>query len=179
MWTQKPSQGETLKIIEQVADNLTIPVINSQSTLATQWPTALDTVHVVTFWPAQGSASDPVQLLADWTIRFNEAWNYALRLRAELWRANTGGTVEMLFRTTFNGVQIWQTTVQKLESKNVLISLDAYVPALVGVWDLKLEIQRDSAGANDWELQQTVPTDGTWDTSASASVQVYNLNQTS
>lgn len=177
MSEQVPSKWGIQKSIEKMADNLTIPVINSSSPLASQGPTAVDTPYQVSFGPDQGAVTDDVYLLANWDVVFTKAGNHAIRLRAELWRVNTGGTVVMLFRTTFNGVQIWNTTTQKLESKNVLISLDAYVPALVGAGTLRFEIMRDSSGTNDGELQQSIPVDPTWGPSATANIQIYNLNQ--
>ena len=176
-YEETPSSVKIINIaINKVADNITIPIIDSSSSLFQQWPTATDTPHVVTFWPAEWTISDPVQVLSDGTIQVNEAWNYALRIRAELTRSGTWGVVDMLFRTTFNNVQVWKTTTQKLESRNVLIALDSYIPAVLWTWDLRLEIMRDSNGANDWFLESFTPADTGWTSTACASIQVFKID---
>lgn len=174
LWIIKRSLN---KVLKKTWDNFTLPLISSQSPLTSQWPTALDTPHIVTFGAAQWSASDPVQLLTDWTLKINQAWAYMIRLRAEFWRTLTWGTVNMLFRTTLDWVQIWQTTAVKLESKNVLIALDSYIPAATPQWEVRLEIMRDSSGANDWALFSTPATPWDWSDSPCANLQVFKVDQ--
>ena len=176
MWVQKNSI-KWKQIIDKIGENLTKPILDAKSTLTSQWPTQLDTPHVVTFWAAQWTADDDVQLLADWTLKFNKWGSYMLRLRWEFWRENSWSTSIILIRTTFNWVQIWETTAVKMMNRNILVALDSYVPAPTPQWEVKLEIMRDSSWANDWLFYSTPSSVSGWLDSPCASIQVFNLNQ--
>lgn len=174
----KQSSGlDSSAIIAKMWDNLSQPLISAVSPLATQWPSAVDTAHTVTFWAAQWVAEDDVQLLADGTIRLNSAWDYFLRLRTEFGRAWTGWVAIMHFRTTLDWTQIWQTTTLKLESSSVVIALDVYVPASTPAWDLKLEIIRDFNWVNEGHLESNNPSTSWWTDSPCASFQIYKADQ--
>lgn len=178
MWIQRPSNPKSANnIINKIAWNLTTPVLSAQSDLATQWPTALDTPHQITYWPAQNWPTDPVQLLADWSIVINEAWNYYFRFRGELWRAWNPWIAVIMFRTLVDWVQVWQTTTEKMDTNNDVISFDIFAPATLASSVVTAEMVRDSSWSNDWFLEQTIPVLWDWFPSATASVQVYKVDQ--
>ena len=117
---------------------------------SSQNPIGTDTPLQVTFGPAVGTGTDAVQILADGTIRINEADNYHFRLSSQYGRSGSGGTAWIWQRVLVNGVQAGVSVLAKLNNSSsdfpYQAELTATLPAGV---DVTVELWRDSVGADD------------------------------
>ncbi len=78
-------------------------ILASSSTATSQGPAALDTDHQIEFGPAQGTGSDPVQLLSNGDIVFNKAGYYNTLAVLIAGRTGASGVSHLVLRTTLNG----------------------------------------------------------------------------
>jgi hypothetical protein len=128
--------------------NVTL-VLSSQET-SNQLPAGLDTPLQVTFGPAQGTVSSPVQLLSDGSIVFNQAGLYLFNGFANFERqGSSGGSTVTLFRGLKNGTQITSTKGVELNETGTFFPYDLTIPFDAEAGDiLTWEIMRDSSGVN-------------------------------
>lgn len=150
-------------------------VLSGQSTV-NQVPSALDTPLQVTFGPAQGTSSSPVQLLVDGSIVFNQAGLYLFNGYANFERqGSSGGTTVTLFRALLNGTQISPTKGLELGTTGVMIPYELTIPFTANAGDiLTWEIMRDSSGVNNGGLY-THTVLGGWSNVPSADIAIWKI----
>lgn len=156
--------------------NLSVaPVLQSVST-NDQVPVGTDNPLQVTFGPAQGTPSDPVQLLATGEIVFNQSGLYLFNGYANFdHRAGSNNVAVIAFRGLLNGVQITPTKAVLLEKAGDTSPYELTVPIQVNAGDvLTWEIMRDSAGIDAGGLY-TIPLGGPWTDVPSTDVNVWKV----
>ena len=116
---------------------------------ATQEPTAVDTPLQLTFGAAQGSASDPVMVNAAGLVTFNQAGNYAVRLKLQCGRTGATGTSILLSRLLLNGAQLGSAAAVKITATDATVPTESRVVLNVTAGQtFAAQIMRDSAGPN-------------------------------
>ena len=146
-----------------------------------QNPVGTNNPLTVTFGPAQGGPSDPIQLDADGVITVNETGLYQVRFSAQYGRVGASGTSWLYFRTliAFDGVnyvQVGRTVLVKLSNANEdLGTQNISTIQLQQGWKTKVEIMRGSEGNNSGGLIATVPAEGSWTPSYSAEATVQKI----
>lgn len=136
-----------------------------------QTPSAVNTPLQVVFGTAQ-SVTD-VSITAGGTLTFNTSGNYLIDIFLRFGRTGASGTAIILNRLLKNNAQILNSTGASLTAAAQTITFSAAIPMAMSVGDtLKLEIARDSAGANDGGLYVISPTIGGWNIVPSATIVV-------
>lgn len=146
-----------------------------------QNPVGTNSPLTVTFGPAQGTPSDPIQVGADGVISVNETGLYQVRFSAQYGRSGSSGTSWLYFRTliAFDGVnfvQVGRTVLVKLSNANEDLSTQSLSTIeLQQGWKTKVEIMRGSEGNNSGGLIATTPAEGSWSTSYSAEATIQRI----
>lgn len=139
-------------------------VLDGISPLANQQPSGTGEVNAmqITFGPAVNDATDPVQLLADGTLRINEAGTYRIKVSFVLGRQGQPGVSKLRFRALINGVQAGLTVGADVDASNVAIpySDEAWLTLPSGL-DLTYEAMRDSSGDNSGGIFEQIVTAAT------------------
>ena len=119
------------------------------SSLVAQSPTAVDTPLQVAFGAAQGAPADPVMINAAGLVTFNQAGNYAVRVKLQCGRTGASGTSILLSRLLLAGAQYGSPAATKLVSADVTIPIESRVVinATAGQ-TFAVQIMRDSSGSN-------------------------------
>lgn len=139
-------------------------LIDGASLAANQQPTGLGEAGQiqVEFGAAQGTSLDPVQLLADGTIRINEAGTYRIKVSFVFGRVGGGGTSKLRFRALINGFQAGNSVggdVPNSNSENPY-SDEAWLTVPAGI-DVTYQVMRDSSGSDAGGLFQPEITNAT------------------
>lgn len=139
------------------------------SSLVAQSPTALDTPLQVAFGAAQGAPADPVSISAAGLVTFNEAGNYAVRIKLQAGRTGASGTSILLSRLLLAGAQYGSPAATKLVSADVTIPIESRVVinATAGQ-TFAVQIMRDSAGSDFGGIFPQAATVTAWGTAPSA-----------
>lgn len=151
-------------------------VLNAVCPAVSQEPSGLDAPLQITYGPAQGGPSDPVQVDALGNIQFNTADKYIINFRAHYGRAGSAGTSILMFRFLKNGVQQGQSFATKITDAEILVPWDSssfIFEAEIGDV-LTSEIIRDSAGANAGGLFSVASSAG-WDDAPCSAVSIYKV----
>lgn len=136
-----------------------------------QNPSALDVPLQVNFGSPQSNAD--VSLAANGTITFNTAGDYALTLIIRQGRTAGGGSAVLLSRFLINDVQGLNTNTAVLPDATSITPFAVTLFFTVNATNtFKLQIMRDSSGANLGGLTSLVPVLGGWNVSPSASIVV-------
>ena len=130
----------------------------------------------VEFGAAVNGSSDPVQLLADGTLRINQAGTYRIKVSFVFGRTGGGGTSKLRFRALINGVQAGNSVggdVPNSNSENPYAD-EAWLTVPAGL-DITYEVMRDSSGSDAGGLFQPEITAGTapsWNPAPCAAIRV-------
>ena len=144
------------EVITQTADSMMyaaagvkeVEVLRAASSVP-QVPAAVDTPLQLTFGTAQGSASDPVMLNAAGLVTFNQAGNYAVRLKLQCGRTGATGTSMLLSRLLLNGAQLGSAASVKITATDATVPTESRVVLNVTAGQtFAAQIMRDSAGSN-------------------------------
>jgi len=151
------------------------PVLTSVSNV-NQEPVGLNNPLQITFGPAQGSPSSPVQLFSNGDILFNQSGLYLFNGYANFERqGSSGGVAIVSFRALINGVQVTPTKAVEINSVGVSIPYELTIPIQVNEGDvLKWEIMRDSSGVNSGGLY-TMTLLGGWSNVPSSDVNIFKV----
>jgi len=143
-----------------------------------QEPDGLDTPLQVTFGPAINSPSDPVQLLADGSLVFNEAGLYLFNGFGNFERqGSSGGVTVTAFRAYKNGVPFTPPKAVDLSNTGIMVPYELTVPIQCEAGDIiTWEIMRDSSGVNSGGLY-THALAGGWGIVPSADVNIWKIGQ--
>ena len=146
------------------------------SSLVSQSPSAVDTPLQVAFGAAQGSALTPVQISAAGLVTFNEAGNYAVRIKLQAGRTGASGASILLSRLLLAGAQYGSPAATKLVSADVTIPIESRVVinATTGQ-TFAVQIMRDSAGSNFGGIYPQAATVAAWGTAPSALLVISRL----
>lgn len=146
------------------------------SSLVSQSPSAVDTPLQVAFGAAQGSALTPVQISASGLVTFNEAGNYAVRIKLQAGRTGASGTSILLSRLLLAGAQYGSPSATKLVSADVTIPIESRVVinATAGQ-TFAVQIMRDSAGSNFGGIFPQAAAVTAWGTAPSALLVISRL----
>lgn len=146
------------------------------SSLVAQAPTAVDTPLQVAFGAAQGSALTPVQISASGLVTFNEAGNYAVRIKLQAGRTGASGTSILLSRLLLAGAQYGSPAATKLVSADVTIPIESRVVinATAGQ-TFAVQIMRDSTGSNFGGIFPQAAAVTAWGTAPSALLVISRL----
>jgi len=139
-------------------------MIDGKSLAVSQVPAGLGEANSIQieFGAAINTGSDPIQLLADGTLRVNEAGTYRLKLTLVFGRTGGAGVSEVRFRVLVNGTQAGQTIGAKIsDSDSDLVFTDEAWVTFPGAADVTYEMMRDSSGNDSGQLDQPVVTAGT------------------
>lgn len=156
---------------------ININLVLSSVSNVDQSPNATDTPLQITFGPAQGTPSDPVQLLSDGSIVFNQGGSYLFNGYANFNRTDNNGTVNLLFRALLNGVQITPTKAAEIEKLDFTVPYELTVPIVVSAGDvLTWEIMCDSVGGGQGDGGVfTFPTVGGWGLVPSTDINIWKV----
>lgn len=153
-------------------------LVDGKSLAITQDPTGLGEANSlqIEFGAALNGAGDPVQLLADGTLRINQAGLYRLKISLSYGRTGGAGQAELRFRVVINGVQAGQSIGIELDNANTTLAFadEAWLFLPAGL-DITYELLRDSSGNDSGSLIQPVITAGTapsWNATTCAALRV-------
>lgn len=146
------------------------------SSLVAQSPTAVDTPLQVAFGAAQGAPADPVMINAAGLVTFNQAGNYAVRVKLQCGRTGASGTSILLSRLLLAGAQYGSPAATKLVSADVTIPIESRVVinATAGQ-NFAVQIMRDSTGSNFGGIFPQAAAVTAWGTAPSALLVISRL----
>lgn len=153
-------------------------LVDGKSVAVSQNPTGTGEANQVQieFGPALNTGTDPVQLLVDGTLRFNEAGLYRVKITLAYGRTGGTGVAELRFRALLNGTQAGQSVGAKIDSSDIdnVFTDEAWleIPAST---DITYEIMRDASGNNSGGLLQTsidAATAPSWNAATCAAIRV-------
>lgn len=171
------------EVLTQTADSMMyvvagvkeVEVLRAASTAA-QEPTAVDTPLQLTFGAAQGSASDPVMVNAAGLVTFNQAGNYAVRLKLQCGRTGATGASILLSRLLLNGAQLGSAAAVKMTSTDATTPTESRVVLNVSAGQtFAAQIMRDSAGPNFGGVYPLAAAVTAWGTAPSALLVISRL----
>lgn len=152
-----------------------VEVLRAASTVA-QAPSAVDTPLQVSFGAAQGSSSDPVMINAAGLVTFNQAGNYAVRVKLQCGRTGASGTSILLSRLVLGGAQLGSAACVKLTQTDATTPTDSRVVMNPTAGQtLQVQIMRDSAGSNFGGIYPQTATVTAWGTAPSALLVISRL----
>lgn len=152
-----------------------VEVLRAAST-ATQAPTAVDTPLQLSFGAAQGSASDPVMINAAGLVTFNQAGNYAIRIKTQNGRTGATGTSILLMRIMFNGAQYGSPSSTKITATDSTVPTESRVVLNPTAGQtFAVQIMRDSSGSNFGGVYPQAATVTAWGTAPSALLVISRL----
>ena len=152
-----------------------VEVLRAASSVA-QAPTAVDTPLQVAFGAAQGAPSDPVSISAAGLVTFNQAGNYAVRVKLQCGRTGASGTSILLSRLVLGGAQIGSAACVKLTQTDATTPTDSRVVMNPTAGQtLQVQIMRDSAGSNFGGIYPQAATVTAWSTAPSALLVISRL----
>lgn len=141
-----------------------------------QAPTAVNTPLQVSFGAAQGAPTSPVSISAAGLVTFNEAGNYAVRVKLQNGRVGASGTSVLLSRILANGAQVGSPQAVKLTSSDSTIPTDSRVAVnAVAGQTFAVEIMRDGSGTNFGGLYPLTAAVTAWGTAPSALLVISRL----
>ncbi len=153
-------------------------LVNGASTDTSQEPAGLGEAGSIQikFGPAQNTISDPVQLLDDGSLVFNEGGMYRLKITLIFGRLGGAGESELRFRALVNGVQAGQSIGAEIDSQRIEIpySDEAWLNIPAGAV-ITYEVMRDSSGNDSGGLFQPFITPATapnWNSTTCAAIRV-------
>ncbi len=158
-------------------------LVNGISLATEQQPTGYGEANSIQieFGAAQNTVSDPVQLLADGSVVFNEEGLYRLKITLIFGRLGGAGESELRFRAMINGVQAGQSIGAEIDSQRIEIpySDEAWLNIPEGTV-ITYEVMRDSSGNDSGGLFQPVITNATapnWNPTTCAAIRVERYEQ--
>ena len=152
-----------------------VEVLRAAST-ATQAPTAVDTPLQLSFGAARGSASDPVMINAAGLVTFNQAGNYAVRVKLQCGRTGATGTSILLSRLVLGGAQVGSPAAVKLTQTDATTPTESRVVLNPTAGQtFQVQIMRDSTGANFGGVYPQSATVAAWGTAPSALLVISRL----
>lgn len=149
-------------------------VLVSSSSTAIQEPPSDDISLQVSF--GAGDTSDDVTIAANGDITFLTAGSYDVTFRLTYGRVNNSGTAFIITRATVENIQVGLTYMYSFERSGSILTEE--YSNFVTVQDnqvLRVEIARDSVGANDGGIYPFDPVVTGWATVPSASVSVSRI----
>lgn len=150
-------------------------VLRASSSVA-QAPSAVDTPLQVAFGAAQGAPSDPVSISSAGLVTFNQAGNYAVRVKLQCGRTGASGTSILLSRLVLGGAQLGSAACVKLTQTDATTPTDSRVVMNTTAGQtLQVQIMRDSAGSNFGGIYPQAATVTTWGTAPSALLVISRL----
>lgn len=171
------------EVMTQTADSMMyaaagvkeVEVLRAASSVQ-QVPAAVDTPLQLTFGAAQGSVSDPVMVNAAGLVTFNQAGNYAVRLKLQCGRTGATGASILLSRLLLNGVQLGSAAAVKMTSTDATTPTESRVVLNVTAGQtFAAQIMRDSAGSNFGGVYPHVATVPAWGAAPSALLVISRL----
>lgn len=152
-----------------------VEVLRAASSVA-QAPTSVDTPLQVAFGAAQGAPADPVMINAAGLVTFNQAGNYAVRVKLQCGRTGASGTSILLSRLVLGGAQVGSAACVKLTQTDATTPTDSRVVMNPTAGQtLQVQIMRDSAGSNFGGIYPQDATVPTWGTAPSALLVISRL----
>ena len=152
-----------------------VEVLRAASSVA-QAPTAVDTPLQVAFGAAQGAPADPVSISAAGLVTFNQAGNYAVRVKLQCGRTGASGTSILLSRLVLGGAQVGSAACVKLTQTDATTPTDSRVVMNPTAGQtLQIQIMRDSAGSNFGGIYPQAATVASWGTAPSALLVISRL----
>lgn len=142
-------------------------ILRGFSTAAIQQPTTLGTAIQVEFGAA--NAATELSLAANGTLTCNVSGTYAIRFKLQFGRSGATGVSYLMTRILKNGVQFGVTQSTRLSSSDSIIPTDSRVLMELLAGDtVKMELVRDSIGANSGGLYQQAASTPGWSAAPSA-----------
>lgn len=152
-----------------------VEVLRAASSVA-QAPSAVDTPLQVAFGAAQGAPADPVMINAAGLVTFNQAGNYAIRVKLQCGRTGASGTSILLSRLVLGGTQLGSAACVKLTQTDATTPTDSRVVMNPTAGQtLQVQIMRDSAGSNFGGIYPQTATVTAWGTAPSALLVISRL----
>ena len=146
------------------------------ASLVAQAPTAVDTPLQVAFGAAQGAPADPVMINAAGLVTFNQAGNYAVRVKLQCGRTGASGTSILLSRLVLGGTQLGSAACVKLTQTDATTPTDSRVVMKPTAGQtLQVQIMRDSAGSNFGGIYPQAATVAAWGVAPSALLVISRL----
>lgn len=152
-----------------------VEVLRAASTVI-QAPTAVDTALQLTFGAAQKSATDPVMINAAGMVTFNQAGNYAVRIKTQNGRTGASGTSILLMRILVDGSQYGSPAATKITATDSTVPTESRVVLNPTVGQtMSIQIMRDSAGTNFGGVYPQAATVTAWGAAPSALLVISRL----
>ena len=152
-----------------------VEVLRASSSVA-QAPSAVDTPLQVAFGAAQGAPADPVSISAAGLVTFNQAGNYAVRVKLQCGRTGASGTSILLSRLVLGGAQVGSAACVKLTQTDATTPTDSRVVMNPTAGQtFAVQIMRDSAGSNFGGIYPQAATVTAWGTAPSALLVISRL----
>lgn len=157
-----------------VLNNITMSNMIEGVSLTSQGPVATDTPYQVTW--GGGSANADISIASNGVLTLLTSGLYYFTFNLNMGRANNTGTSVLLARLLINDVPTGFVQVSKIDTSVNISPLNANIlRSFVANDTVKIQIMRDSSGANDGGLITVDPVLAGWDNSPSAAVRIQKV----
>jgi hypothetical protein len=152
-----------------------VELLRAASTV-TQAPSATDTPLQLSFGAAQYSAINAVMINSAGLVTFNQAGNYAVRIKTQNGRTGASGTSILLMRILVDGVQRGYSAATKITAAESTVPTESrvVVDATAGQ-TMVVQVMRDSAGSNFGGVYPQSSTVPGWGMAPSAFIVISRL----
>lgn len=166
--------GTTSFVTPSSLNNVNIASIIEGVSFVTQGPTAVDTPYQVT-WGSANSNAD-VGIAANGTVTILNSGLYFVTFNLNLGRSNATGIATVAARLLINDAPTGFVQAVKIDtSANVTPLSISSLRSFSGNTTIKVQIIRDSSGANDGGLITVDPVLTGWDNSPSAAIRIQKI----
>lgn len=152
-----------------------IEILRAASTVA-QAPSETDTPLQLSFGAAQYSAINAVMINSAGLVTFNQAGNYAVRIKTQNGRTGASGTSILLMRILVDGVQHGYSAATKITTPESTVPTESrvVVDATAGQ-TMVVQAMRDSSGSNFGGVYPQSSTVPGWGMAPSAFIVISRL----
>jgi hypothetical protein len=183
--TELITPAKVREVLTQTADSMLyaaagmkeVEVLRAFAT-TTQQPSALNTPLQVTFGAAQKSITDPVMINSAGLVTFNQAGNYAVRIKLQAGRTALVGVATVNSRILVNGAQVGSPSATRIDSSSMIIPIESRVVVDVAATNtFSVQIMRDGADGsiNAGGVFAVTSAVGAWGISPSALLVISRL----
>jgi hypothetical protein len=166
--------GSSAFVSPSTLENVTISSTLEAVSTTSQNPSAVDTAYQVTF--GAGDSNSDVTVASNGIITINTSGLYNVTFNISLGRATATGIAVLLARLLINDTPSGFVQGVKIDTSANVTPLHASLLRKFTASDtIKLQIIRDSTGANDGGVISLVSTPSGWEDSPSAAVRIQKI----
>lgn len=166
--------GAALFVNPNTLANITLSSVFESSSLVNQQPAAVDTPLQVNF--GTGGSNSDVSVDNTGVVTIINAGVYFITVNLSMGRANNTGISIVMARLLLNDAPVGFAQASKIDTSVNIVPFHASILRKLSAADtIKLQILRDSAGANDGGLVTVDPVLAGWANAPSASIRIQKI----